>query len=727
MAAEKISFFYDPFLQKILEDDATLGQEPLRSKILASQTDVQHFNRQLERFGLTENSIKVLASNNIQGHISWQILVDREAYIRALQKYMLPTQYWSELEQNKLEIKDSYQQKINDQKTEELKRFNNNQTYYNQKKEFIREQLDLMGYINFLKSIYFSAYLLIQDKKDLEQFAQLIENISQEQINITSELSNDIKEIEAQIKEIDDAILQCETSLIEVQRHKKTLAKEIKVQEIVVAELIEHIQACDEEIEEIDEKIEEQLELIDDLEEQIESKESEQVDAEAGLLKVSQKKAKFQAQKDEHESEMDLHDKNQGEHEAAYYKFKALAEKEDNPEKKETLSKQSDEALTEQTFSGFSAMQAALEFEDTGCEAKIEKYISKESNLAEHIVEIKQDIQLLEAKLQTSTQALASLRHRKQALADKRTALSAQLNVEQDKLQALQQEFDQVAKQEVLLKENITSYKDLKTCMKVELETSEDIAALKKSEKHILKTYDANVEELGKADQALTSVKNAFEKTISALQVKYDARETLEPGSKAYNKNEKEIEKTESKRDNRKRDLDTQSIRKFKAQEIVDKQDTQKQAATEKIIALTQKSALNNHKAQEIQYQINQRESQRQLLQRTSDPMLLKNPEQQLVKPHPITPTNLYVDLHPSQQLSAPVTAEDNPQKRHSLHFSLRPSAPPEQDIIDPHTPNTPLEEEILDPHAPSAPREEEVLAKKESTKNKVHNRSKGQ
>lgn len=32
MAVEKVPFFHDPFLQQILEDDATLGQEPLRSK-----------------------------------------------------------------------------------------------------------------------------------------------------------------------------------------------------------------------------------------------------------------------------------------------------------------------------------------------------------------------------------------------------------------------------------------------------------------------------------------------------------------------------------------------------------------------------------------------------------------------------------------------------------------------------------------------------------------------
>lgn len=724
MAVEKVPFFHDPFLQQILEDDATLGQEPLRSKMLASQTDVQHFNRQLERFGLTENSIKVLASNNIQGHISWQILVDREAYIRALQKYMLPTQYWSELEQNKLEIKDSYQQKINDQKTEALKRFNSNQTYYNQKKAFIREQLDLMGYINFLKSIYFSAYLLIQDRKDRAQFAQLIENISQEQINITSDLSNDIKEIEAQIKAIDDAIQQCETSLIEVQRYKKTLAKEIKAQEIVVAELIEHIEACDEEIKKFDGDIEEQLELTDNLEEQIENKESEQVEAEVDLSKLAQKKSKVIAQKEAFEDEMALHHKNQGEHEAAYYKLTEQAEEADTPEEKKELSKQRDAAFTELTVSELFAMQAALEFEDTNCDAKIEKYISKESNLAEHIIDIKQDIKSLKEKLRTSNQELAYLHNKKQALADKRTALSAQLNIEQDKLQALQQEFDQADKQEVLLKDNIKSYKDLKTCMEVELQTSKDIAAINKEEKHILKTYDDNVLKLERADKALTGVKSAFEKTMLALDAKYDARETLEPGSKAYNKNEKEIAKAESQRDDMKRNVDKQSIRKFNAQEIVDKQDTQKQVVTEKIVALTQKSALNNHKAQEIQYQINQRESQRQALQRTANPMLLKNPEQQPVKPHPITPTNLYADLHPSQQPSAPLTPEKKIHDPYaSLHFSQKPSAPPEQDIIDPHAPSAPPKTEVLNPPPPT---KEETPVKNEDTKRKTHKRDKG-
>jgi len=715
MATEKEPFFHNPFLQQILEEDETLGQKQLHSKMLTSKSDVQYFNRQLERFGLTENAIKVLASNNIQGHISWQILVEKEAYIRALQKYMLPTQYWSELEQNKLDIEDSYQKKVNDQKAEELKRFNSNQAYYNQKKAFIREQLDLMGYINFLKSVYLSAYLLIQARKDRNQFMQLIENISQEHINITSDLSNRIKEIEAQIKDIDDAIQRCEISLVEVQEYKKILTKKLNAQEAIIEDLIEHIEECDEQIKEVDTEIKVKREFISDLESQIENKELEQLEAEGDLIKLEEKKKKVQAKKENFEAEMDIHHKNQNEQEALYYKLKEQVERAKTPEEKEQLAKQRDAALTEQTISEFSAMQAALEFDDVDYDAKIEKYLSEEANLVEHIAQIKQDIKSLKEKVRTSNQELTSLYAKKQAIADKRAAISTQLNVEQDKLQALQQEFEQADKQENLLKENIIAYKDLRACMEVELQTSKDIAALQKTEKHILKNYDTHVLELDKADKALLGVKNALEKTMLTLEKKYDARDTLQQGSKAYNKNEKEIKNLESQRKNLKDKLDKQSIRKFDAQEIVDKQASQRQSITEKITELTQQSALNSYETKEIQYKINQRESQRQALQRTSNPILLKNPKPQTTKSQNINPVNRYADLHPEHQPSAPLEAKNYQAKLRapyaSLNFSQKASAPPKQ--------------EVEGPHAPSAPPEKEVLASKKDIKNKSHNRGK--
>tara|TARA_R110002110_G_scaffold65206_4_gene179965 strand:+ start:50386 stop:52557 length:2172 start_codon:yes stop_codon:yes gene_type:complete len=678
----------DPFLQSILQDDNILGQEYISSVPLTSENQVQRFNRQLERYGMTENSIKVLASNNIQGHISWRILVAREAYIRALQKSLLPTQYWSGLEQKNLNAKHVLQQKINNQKAEELKRFNFNQAYYNQKKAFILDQMTLMGYLAFLKSIYLSAEILLENKKERAEFENLIQAVEQEQLNLVNEQAKNIEDIEEKIRDVDRAIQLCDEELRDIRLYQQALTQEITTQTAVVEDLQEQIQKCDAELKQVDSAIEAQIALQEDLIAQLEGHEQEQQEAIQQLDQLLEKKDAIQIRKDKLEAEVEANEEKHEAHEAECLRLKTLLQDATSAKDKEALSKAYHAEFTEMTIKEYVCMSANLAIED--CDEESEQYLIEETELKTDVEKIQSSILSLKEKLTDCNQELAALRQKKQTLTNTRASLSGRLIKEQEKLELLNQELEKANEQETLLVENIKTYKALKVALNEELQDSKEIAALNKETKEISETLDDNIAKLDKVNNNIERREENIEKLKNQLESKKEAmiKRTQETGLPASAKKTKQIEKLEAKiHDLEYKYLPIEKAKQQTLEQLVSHQKTRQKEIPTRVTELTENIVRNQHRAQQMQLQIDQSEPRRQALQRTTlDLKQLKKPPQistQAVPRQQINPPSslAYADLHPS----APVLNNDNNDAQtHNPYATLRlseqPSAPPHPD-----------------------------------------------
>lgn len=679
---------------------------------------VETFNRQLERFGLSEQAIKVMASNNIHGHLSWRVLIEKEAYVRHLQKGLLPTQYWSKVEQTKLNVAKEIQQRINEEKETNLKRFNFNTNYYNQKQAFIREQISLLGYINFLKALIAAAALLLGKQRDREAFKDLIRMINQDQIDLAKERSDSAEYLAAlemaykeRVAEIDEQIQSCETQLVSVRNHIDELHRAIDGfednegefhpgQRQIVAAIQQEIQDFDEqhheELQELDVALEENLALQSEILKAIEIKEDEKLEEEGHLSKIKFKREKIINKQAEMENKIiEIENMEQD----AQTRLDHLTDKEKQghitPAEREQIS-ELQRALLVMEGSRF-VEYSILEEEEEILKGKMEKYNKRESETYQRIGILEEQIKDLRVKLSDAKDEYGDLMAKKQAILKQREILANRLVVEQDKLDRLTNELKNAEEQEHLLVENIRDYQQLKTLLKEDLDINKRIAELEEKRSKIDPQLKESAEELKSAKKAVSRVNNALNGTLdeNGSLVKDGMRQKLskmqaelselEEGSAKYNKKQKQISKLEGAIKGMEKNLETQEARL----EAAAKSHKEYSIAVEKIELQIESSAygiiINKNDIQKLQQKIANNESRRQTLERTADSTILMDIKRNVRKVKDVDNADIsrnYSDIHQTKpqlrrQNSSPTLSYDrynnNSSRKNSQHNMQQP------------------------------------------------------
>lgn len=617
---------------------------------------VEEFNRQVERFGLSEQAIKVMASNNIHGHLSWRVLIEKEAYVRHLQKGLLPTQYWSKVEQTKLNVAKEIQQRINEEKETNLKRFNFNTNYYNQKQAFIREQVSLLGYINFLKALIAAAALLLGKQRDREAFKDLIKMINQDQIDLAKERTDSAEYIAAlemaykeKVAEIDEQIESCEAQLVSVRNHIDDLHRAIdgyedddgeyhpgqrQIVEAIQQEIQEFDEQHHEELQQLDLALHENLVLQGQLVEAIVIKEDEKLEEEGHLSKIQSKREKIINQQAQMENKViEIENMEQD----AQTRLDHLIDKDKQgqitlAEREEISNLQ--RALLIMEGSRFVEYNI-LEEEEEIIKVKLEKYDKRETETNQRINILEEQIQDLRVKLSDAKDEYGDLMAKKQAILKQREILTNRLVVEQDKLDRLTNELKNAEEQEHLLIENIKDYQQLKTLLKEDLDINKHIAELEEKRSKIEPQLKESAEELELAKNAVSSVNSALNGTLdeNGTLIKDGMRQrltkmqaelsALEEGSAKYNKKQKQISKLEGAIKGMEKNLETQEARL----EAAAKSHRENRMAVEKIDLQIESSAygiiINKNDIQKLQQKIANNESRRQTLERTADSTIL--------------------------------------------------------------------------------------------------------
>lgn len=532
---------------------------------------IKYRNDLMNAFGLNTHQVAVNTANDALGNIYRQILIDKEAYARYLKQLVAPIESLTKTEQERQDTQQAQESLSLSNAAAQARQVNVTE---------LREMLLMFAQYFYLQEMMENELLLkLEDAKNQEERVRRIQAALDSQVSAGQQLPSAYPQETMialhqgyldKIRTIDAKIQQTNVKLGHVRQRKQHLSQQIQSQQNTVQTLQTQITQRNQQMTQIDQLIDAAQQNYQAILAEIDTHKQLKQEKKQELNTVRVKKGEFLDKVKGYDEEIDTHDLNVEKLEEELQDIKQMLKDSTlASEERERLHKIWYEKETEHFIEQMYGFVARNDMEET--EEVLKKISEEEHVIEEHIGTIKEKIKSLKHQAKEVELDIQVLNQRRSAIAAEAEALQKQLGTEQSVLDRLVSEYDNLARQESLLDENVKALTELAQIHQRELELTMTLQAINKNQPVLQAKLEKNQHKLEMAERAIEGLSQDLERKIKEIEVSSEKLKQLDPHSSAYKKLSVKIDKLNTARVTQLKKIGQQSDKKFKIEQKVNK------------------------------------------------------------------------------------------------------------------------------------------------------------
>lgn len=559
---------------------------------------IRYRNELASLFGLNENQILINISNDNTGNIYRQILIDKEAYARYMKHLVTPTEVLTKQEQEQVDSEQAQEQDL----------LNLINVIQSSEMSFLNEMLMMFAQFFYLQELAQNELIIKYNEAKAKEEEQA--KLQQEQERMTPIIMDEYftpkheetdpyfelqQDFLAKIKIIDGKINDTKAKLKQIQARKQTVSTQINAQRQKVAQINQQIQTSESALKSLDDQLQAQIQERERLMALIQEKKGLKKQKKEELARTKEKNKDKREQSEQQiqvlQAEFDKHidaaDALVDEMEQLEAVFRS---DEGSKEDRQAAVSRYYELETEQFIERMYGFAADEDKQDA--EVEIKKLDQEEEIIHDHIELLRKELKGLKRDLRLTEDEIKRLNEEKAKLTQEYEQLLQDRDVEQSKLIELESKFKALENQEGLLYENMNNLVELKSLHEKELFISQTLMAISEKQTKLQQKKKGCNDEVQKAQKAIDGITIAYMNKVERIEAaqKLIAEKGYEPGSPAYKKQIKIIDKLTRDKEALQKRRDEQYNKKATAQEklapIQAKLDKNKQSEATALVAL---------------------------------------------------------------------------------------------------------------------------------------------